>query len=500
MINLTFLTKWRMIGESVRGFSHIRKESPNQDSITWSHQDKPGGSTNFRENVYIMAISDGHGSAKSFRSDVGSQIAVRAAKERISVFLDNHFDLTSDEVEKLAYEELVPAILSHWRNAVKSHLENTPISDIEKQKLIHQENYTDEKLNTLISSSPTVIYGATLLSVAITDKLILYLRIGDGDILSVGSDGTSTLAIEKDADLLGVETTSLCEKDADKKFRIKVIQRNASDPAMILLSTDGYSNSFASNDDFLAIGKDYLQMFRSYGSEFIVRQLPQFLTETSKKGSGDDITLGIVKRPEFFDADLQQDLIKFLDELAKSSNEYAVTIHSINDVLQEAINNQRITAERAEEILKRFMDSLSNLEQKQDSFSKEFSEQKEYVNNEFSEQKTTIVKIKEGQDAMTTELLSITNQVETMQNAQDRQFAEMASDISEIQHKQEQQFVVQRELRGIIKNLENKLASQQVLLTDLEETYLSFRVVSWIGILVGIAVGIFFILHLLKIL
>jgi len=498
MANLSFLAQWRMVGESVRGYSHIRKESPNQDSITWSHRDKIGGNINFRENVYIMAVSDGHGSAKSFRSDVGSQIAVRAAKERISVFLDGQNDSTADQIEQIAYKELVPAILSHWRNAVKSHLDNTPVSDDERQKLVRQDNFSDEKLDLLISSSPTVIYGATLLSVAITDKFILYLRIGDGDILTVGSDGTSALAIEKDADLLGVETTSLCEKDADTKFRIKVIQRSTSDPAMVLLSTDGYSNSFASNDDFLAIGKDYLQMVRSYGGEFVAQQLPQFLTETSKKGSGDDITLGIIKRPEFFDADVQKDLIKFLNELMQNTNEHSETVASLSekvsiiDSLKEAVNTQQTTAERAEENMKEFVKSLAQLQQKQDTF-----------DNEFSEQKGTIVSVQQSQDTMTNELSTLSSRVGKMGNTQDKQL----EDISTLSQKQDQHFAMIAELKTRVKSLGDRLESQQDMvigftakLNDLEKAYKTRRTYGFVLLGSEIIIIILVILHLLRVL
>jgi len=498
MADLSFLAKWRMIGNSVQGYSHIRKESPNQDSITWSHQDKFAGNTNFRENVYIMAISDGHGSAKSFRSDVGSQIAVRAAKERISIFLDSHNDSTSEQVEQIAHKELVPAILSHWRNAVKSHLDTTPVSNTERQKLVRQENFSDEKLDQLISSSPTVIYGATLLSVAITDKFILYLRIGDGDIVTVGSDGTSTLAIDKDADLLGVETTSLCEKNAETKFRIKVIQRSTSDPAMVLLSTDGYSNSFASNDDFLAIGKDYLQMMRNYGSEFVDQQLPQFLTETSKKGSGDDITLGIVKRPEFFDADVQRDLILFLGDLTQKANEYSETVASIDekvkviDVLQEAVDTQRITTERAGENLKEFINCLAQLQQKQDYFSKEFSEQKD-----------AIVAVQQSQDAMTKELSRLNGMV----NTQSQQLGETSADISILKQKQDQQFAMIAELKANIKSLRDRLESQQEMIisctskfNNLEKAYKGLCYFGYLVLGAGIIAIVLLFLHMLHIL
>jgi hypothetical protein len=66
-------------------------------------------------------------------------------------------------------------------------------------------------------------------------------------------------------------------------------------PALVLLTTDGYSNSFRSDVDFLKIGSDYLQIIREQGIATLAEELPEILTEASQQGSGDDITLAIVQ-------------------------------------------------------------------------------------------------------------------------------------------------------------------------------------------------------------
>ena len=62
-------TAWRAIGRSVRGASHVRSSLPNQDAIAWFPDSGKGP-------PLIVAVSDGHGSPRNFRSDVGSKIAV----------------------------------------------------------------------------------------------------------------------------------------------------------------------------------------------------------------------------------------------------------------------------------------------------------------------------------------------------------------------------------------------------------------------------------------
>ncbi len=55
-------------------------------------------------------------------------------------------------------------------------------------------------------------------------------------------------------------------------------------PALILVSTDGYSNSFSTDEGFFKIGRDYQQMFKSNLTEEVRQKLEGFLQETSEKG------------------------------------------------------------------------------------------------------------------------------------------------------------------------------------------------------------------------
>ena len=49
--------KWDIIGNSVRGASHIRKNLPNQDAINWESEKKS-------KNPAYIVVSDGHGDEK----------------------------------------------------------------------------------------------------------------------------------------------------------------------------------------------------------------------------------------------------------------------------------------------------------------------------------------------------------------------------------------------------------------------------------------------------
>jgi len=139
-------------------------------------------------------------------------------------------------------------------------------------------------------------YGSTLLAALVTPEFLLFAQLGDGDILTVMDDGTVTRLIPKDKRLIANETTSLCMPYAWREMKVVFQPVSAELPVLILLSTDGYANSFASEPDFLQVGKDYLELIRQQGLKQVAAHLEQWLTETSTCGSGDDIAVGLIYR------------------------------------------------------------------------------------------------------------------------------------------------------------------------------------------------------------
>ena len=76
---------WRLMLETVKGASHDRQNLPNQDHGKFYQP-------NENRLPIILAISDGHGSAKSFRSDRGSKFAVETAIELLGGLVDQKSD------------------------------------------------------------------------------------------------------------------------------------------------------------------------------------------------------------------------------------------------------------------------------------------------------------------------------------------------------------------------------------------------------------------------
>ncbi|HJR08856.1 MAG TPA: PP2C family serine/threonine-protein phosphatase [Pyrinomonadaceae bacterium] len=295
MAEETHTARWRVVGQSVRGAAHVRAGIPNQDAIHWL----PESSTGL---PLILAVADGHGSHRSFRSETGARLAVETAAEVICDFLRGQNQTESLSVTKRAAEEWLPqALTRRWLEAVASHLAAHPLSADELAVL--REVPAVASAQSAPSNLP-VAYGTTLLAAAVAARFILYLQLGDGEILTVSREGEVTRPLPKDERLFANETTSLCSPDAWRDFRVSFQVRSNAPPSLILLSTDGYSNSFQDDAGFLKVGSDLLGMIRTTagGLDMVNEHLESWLTESTYAGSGDDITVGLICSEETFEA------------------------------------------------------------------------------------------------------------------------------------------------------------------------------------------------------
>ena len=285
---------WEVQGASVLGAAHARAGLPNQDALTWK-------ATSSKEALpIVLALADGHGNAKSFRSHTGAKFAVKVATETLREFANAFANQSNLGVVERAMESDLPRnIVQRWHDVVIEHFTANPFAETELGGIIPGDRKQVEEL-------PLVAYGATLIAILLTHRFVGYLQLGDGDILVVSEKGEVSRPLPPDERLIANETTSLCsigskgEKNhptgAWADFRIKLAQTVTSLPILILVSTDGYANSFCSDADFLRVGSDLLEILRTNGLEYVKANLENWLTEASKAGSGDDVTVGLLYR------------------------------------------------------------------------------------------------------------------------------------------------------------------------------------------------------------
>jgi hypothetical protein len=276
--------RWKAASASVRGAAHQRSGLPNQDAaLALASRRQDMGP------VAVAAVSDGHGSARHFRSQIGSSHAVNLAAGLLEEFLVRVADPAAPNAHE-QLQELQKKLVTQWRASVEADYQSNRFTTEEIAVLVETEG---EEGRRAVEVDPAVAYGATLLAAATFGNSILYLQLGDGDILTVAPEGITSRPLPEDERLIANQTTSLCMAEAWNEFRTawKVPEIT---PALVLLSTDGYVNSFRSERDFLQIGADYLQLLRQQGMDAIAQDLPNILSQATQEGSGDDISVALL--------------------------------------------------------------------------------------------------------------------------------------------------------------------------------------------------------------
>jgi hypothetical protein len=253
---------------------------PNQDAVGWR-----GDPERAVAQPLAVAVADGHGDLRHFRSDRGSRLAVDVA---CGLARDLGGEVATVPTAAAAREQLtsrlVPGIVDGWMASVAEDLAADPFSPAEAR---HRHPGDD----------PVIAYGSTLLVAVLTGRWLLLAQIGDGDILVVGSDGRASAPVPLDPAIQGSYTTSLCQPDALSRFRVAVADLDGPAVAVLLLATDGFGNAQAVEPWHQAVGADLLAFVREHGAGWLGEQLPGWAARcASAQGSGDDTTLALLAR------------------------------------------------------------------------------------------------------------------------------------------------------------------------------------------------------------
>lgn len=241
------------------GAGHERSGKPCQDEV---------GSIRLGDRTAI-AVADGHGS--SARADVGARLAVEVALTALMRFASDLGDRSGHlaEVQSYAEHPLRVHLTRQWRERVRAHAADDTV--------------------------PLLAYGTTLLFALATPDFLLLGQLGDGDVL-LGVGEAVSRPLPADPRAFADETPSLCLPEAWQSLRVRALPPPTGD-TLLLLATDGYSNSYPDDAGFDAVALDYLRMAREGGLPRLAPHLAGFLRTVTRQGSGDDIGLALAHWP-----------------------------------------------------------------------------------------------------------------------------------------------------------------------------------------------------------
>jgi len=270
-------TDWFVSGASVIGAAHVARGAPCQDAFLLV---EPAGSGD----PAVVAVADGHGARRHFRSAAGARFAVEVASQAALRHAAALAAMTRPaDVQAAVRSELTPEIVRDWRESVARDVENDPFSPEETASMAAGPD------------TPEIPYGSTLLVGLVAAPWLVCLQIGDGDIVVVAVDGQATIPVPGDPTLDGLRTTSLCQVDAIRSFR-DAVRDVTQDPALaVLLVTDGYSNAQSDDPWHPRLGADLADLLWREGPEWVGERLSAWAALcASSEGSGDDTTIGLM--------------------------------------------------------------------------------------------------------------------------------------------------------------------------------------------------------------
>ena len=220
---------------SRRGMSHERSGTPCQDHACCYESDR----------YAVAAVSDGHGGAPYFRSDVGSKAASECAVRVIREHIESEgFEAAFSSSPSVFLDRVCRTVLACWYSRVEDYDRTYPLTEEEAAHI----------RDSGLSESPDdpchhTRYGATLQAAALSDRFSFCIQIGDGAMACIGEDGRDVSPMPDDPACRFERTTSLCQPDPLASFRYWF--SSGSSPMAVVMATDGVTNTFDSEESFV---------------------------------------------------------------------------------------------------------------------------------------------------------------------------------------------------------------------------------------------------------
>lgn len=285
-----------------QGESHKVTDKPCQD---FSQAESQGA-------FAVAIVSDGHGGARYFRSDKGSELAVRCAKKAIAKFVKEtsntqlfkgkaltQIGVNPDKSDDKVYTSLswlVSSIIRQWNNEISKDAISRGLTQWEQQHI--GQKYLDEFTSSLSSNDGKLekIYGCTLMAFVMTNDYWFAFQIGDGKMVffNRGDHGIEeNQYVPWDEKCFLNKTTSMCDSNAASEFRFAFCG-DGNFPEAVFLGSDGIDDTYGDGDKLTDF---YIRLYKEIatsGHATVENTLKSDLPVISKIGSQDDMSIACI--------------------------------------------------------------------------------------------------------------------------------------------------------------------------------------------------------------
>ncbi len=261
----------------VPGRRHVLSARPCEDAVA-AVRDVEG---------VVLAVADGHGHARYTHAAEGARLACEAAVDvlrRILTELPHEVDslgVLHDELSRSLPRQLV----FEWNRRVKHH--------IAMRQRLARGSWPDDVGGTWTQGVRA--YGTTLLAAAFSDRIAIWLQIGDGDILRVSPEGRAERVFPRPPKQ-SQATTSLAMRGCIDHIRFEVSDLRRKPVELAVLTSDGVGDRYDHGTFETLWGTQLLQTVRDHGWARSVVCLPTELAGLAR--DGDDASAALAWLPE----------------------------------------------------------------------------------------------------------------------------------------------------------------------------------------------------------
>lgn len=334
-----------------QGFNHIKANKECQDSAGFYCD----------ELMSIAVVADGHGSDNYPRTAKGSSFAVQAAMDAIKEFVNaitsTEEEFIIDDKNNTRLKDIAKYILLKWHDSVAADVTANPFTEAELENVSdkYRKKYESEDYYSKA-------YGTTLIAICTTKEFWFGIHIGDGKCIAIDTQGNYFEPIPWDEDCQANITTSICDADAFEEFRY---YQSESFPLAIFIGSDGVDDSYASLDEMCNLYRSIFYIIGELGREEAIKEVQEFIPNLSRRGSGDDISIGVLYNSSVSNRTIE--LIKArlevenaLAENIKLGHEYEVACDK-HKYLENSRNNAQKMLTDLDEKIRKAEEEIHNL-------------------------------------------------------------------------------------------------------------------------------------------
>jgi len=279
---------WFRIGITAPSAGHWKAGKPLQDRMMgW-----PTGVDSAP--ISTVAVCDGHGHGRHFRSAIGAEVAAEIAVRELARFTSELWKAEGEDDPNLVQQLcsiIGTRICEQWKTRVRQHSECEPFPP----RHLAQLPEDDAARYRLF---PEIAYGSTLLAASLTNRFGLVFGVGDGIIACCEDDGEVSVPLGE-CEKKGPATASLCSPDAAARMNFRFLDfKSTAPPRFVVMASDGYPDVSSGIENFQYHMETFNCLLDEQGISGFQQSLKQHLQDEADN-LFDDATLVFLIRSDW---------------------------------------------------------------------------------------------------------------------------------------------------------------------------------------------------------